>query len=78
MGSTRVLIAKDPGKGFDALTKEMARLLDLYEAEVHQDLYRPDVQAALMNRLARRHEAALRQKQLDEGASRKLELLTEE
>lgn len=33
---------------------EMARLIDVYEAEVHQDLYRHDVVAAITERLNKR------------------------
>lgn len=33
---------------------EMFRLLDVFEAEVHQDLYRPDVVTAINERLERR------------------------
>lgn len=77
MAATRVIIAEEPMPVFTAMQAEVGRLLDVYEAEVQQDLYRPDVQAALIDRLKRREEAAIRQKALDLATSKKLEDLTE-
>lgn len=57
MATSRVF-ASDTLKGrYEIIQKneaELARLVDVYEAEVHQDLYRHDVIAAINERLTRR------------------------
>jgi hypothetical protein len=57
MATSRVFAA-DTLKGRLAVIEkneaELARLIDVYEAEVHQDLYRHDVIAAINERLNRR------------------------
>lgn len=57
MATSRVF-AMETVKGRLAVIKEnqaeLDRLVDVYEAEVHQDLYRYDVMAAINERLERR------------------------
>ena len=57
MATSRVFAA-DTLKGRLAVIEkneaELARLIDVYEAEVHQDLYRHDVIEAINDRLARK------------------------
>lgn len=57
MATSRVFAA-DTIKGRLAVIEkneaELARLIDVYEAEVHQDLYRPDIIEAINDRLARK------------------------
>lgn len=77
LAAVRVITAVDPEKVFSLMQAEMTRLLNVYEAEIHQDLYRPDVQVSLRERLKRQAEAAERNKRLDEAALDKLERLTE-
>lgn len=77
MAATCVITAAEPEKVFSKMQAEMTRLLNVYEAEIHQDLYRPDVQASLRERLKRQAEAAERSKRMEEAALVKLENLTE-
>lgn len=52
--------------------KELLRWLDMFEAEVHQDVYRPDVAAAISDRLARRNNDANFAAKYDEALQRKV------
>ena len=77
LAAARVITAAEPEKVFTLMQAETTRLLNVYEAEIHQDLYRPDVQASLRERLKRQAEAAERNKRMEEAALEKLENLTE-
>ena len=53
----RVLVPETPKERHAVVQKteaEMARLIDVYEAELHQDIYRSDVLAAINERLDKR------------------------
>lgn len=57
MAVSRVLIPASEKGRHELVEKnevEMARLIDVFEAEVHQDLYRHDVIAAINERLSKR------------------------
>ncbi len=77
LAAAHVITSGAPKETFVKMQTEMTRLLNVYEAEVHQDLYRPDVQASLRERLKRQAEAAERSKRLEEAALTKLDNLTE-
>lgn len=76
MAAARVVVSEKPGQTYPAALSEVERLLALYEAEVHQDFYRPDVQIAVRNRLARKAAAEQRQKLLDASLDAKMSALT--
>lgn len=76
MAAARVIVSEKPAQTYPAALSEVERLLALYEAEVHQDFYRADVQIAVQNRLARKKAADQRQELLDASLDAKMSALT--
>lgn len=77
--ATRVLVSAKPGETYTSAWAEVQRLLSMYEAEVHQDFYRPNVQAAIRSRLSKREASDNQRRALfDEALNDKLTSLTYE
>jgi hypothetical protein len=76
MAVARVIVSEKPAQTYPAALSEVERMLALYEAEVHQDFYRPDVQLAVQNRLARKAAADQRRNLLDASLDAKMSALT--
>lgn len=81
MAASRVLVPetiKDRMATVEKNESEMARLIDVFEAEVHQDLYRHDVIAAINERLNKRRKDTNFAAKYDEALQAKVSAFSED
>lgn len=81
MCAARVMVPSHPKDRHETSIKneaEMARLLDVYEAEAHQDLYRPDIVEAINDRLARKLKESNFAAKYDEALQAKVSAFSED